>query len=173
MGLAGFYLGLAAVAALGLIRILRSQSRSRRYLEAASEEDAPELDHLGRALANLVQDARALRLGLEGPQRQLGSQGRLGAMGSEAEELDSQLREVSRELGQWLQSVERLGDEDAQRLEALTRQPAVIRDLLERERWALERQRRGRGPLEEALRILAEALRVFERDLQRGRDPYR
>ena len=38
-----FYLGLAAIAVLGLFRTMQSQSASRRYLEASHEDGPPEL----------------------------------------------------------------------------------------------------------------------------------
>ena len=174
VSLVGFYLGLGAVAVVGLVRTWRSQSRSRRYLEAALEEHRPELDHLGPALTQLVTDARALRLSLEGPQRALEAAGRLGAMGTDALELDSELREVSRELGSWLQAIDRLDEAERDRLERATPQARKIAALFREEDYALERHTiKGQRPVRETLDLIGEALAAFERDLQRASDPYR
>jgi hypothetical protein len=174
VGLLGFYLGLAAIAALGLWRTMQSQSASRRYLEAAQDDAPPELGHLNRPLANLVQDARALRLGLEGSLRQLRAVGPLGAMGSDAEELDSKLREASRELGEWLAAVDRLMPADRQRLDELSPEAERIRSLFEAERFALERtRRRGRPPLRQQVERLLDELSKFETNMQKAHSPYR
>ena len=174
MGLFAFYLGLAAIAALGLWRTISAQSESRRYLEAGRDDRPPELGHLERPLANLVQDARALRLSLEGPLRQLESIGVLGALGSDAEELDSKLREATRELGEWLASVDRLPPGDRQRLDELSPEAERIRNLFAQEQYALERvRRRSRPPLRAALVRLLEELAKFEVNMQRASSPYR
>ena len=175
MGLIAFYLGLAAIAALGLIRTVQAQSSSRKYLEAGEDDKAPELGHLERPLANLVLDARALRLSLEGPLRQLNSVGRLGAMGSDAEELDSKLREATRELGEWLAAVDRLMPSDRQRLDELSPEVERVRNIFAKEQYALERvvRRRGRPSLRNTIKRLLEELSKFERDMQRAHNPYR
>lgn len=174
MGLLGFYLGLAAIAALGLWRTVASQSASRRYLEAAHEDEEPKLDHLSRPLSNLVLDARALRLALDGVLRTLAAAGPLGVRGSDADELDSNLLETSRELGEWLAAIERLSPVDRQHLDELSPEASRIRGLFEAERFALERRRRrGRPSLRQTVTRLLEELRAFEENMQRAHNPYR
>jgi hypothetical protein len=175
VGLFAFYLGLAAIAAVGLWRTMQAQSESRRYLEAGHDDAPPELGHLEAPLAHLVQDARALRLSLEGPLRQLKSVGVLGALGSDAEELDSKLLEATRELGEWLASVDRLGASDRRRLDELSPEAERVRNLFAEEQYALERKlrRRGRPPLRESLERLLDELGKFEVNMQRAQSPYR
>lgn len=174
MGLIGVYLGVAAVAVVGLVQTMRSQARSRAYLEAAIEDELGELDHLARALRALVVDARALRSTLDGPQRLLERAGPLGAMGADAEELDSQLREASRALGDWLAAVENLSEPDRERLEELSAHPRDLERLFREENFALERNvRRGQRPLGETLKRVRAHLVGVEQDLQKARDPYR
>jgi hypothetical protein len=168
-----FYLGLAAIAVLGLLRTVQSQSASRRYLEASQEDGPPELGHLRPPLAHLVQDARAMRLGFEGLLRQLGRAGRM-PMGSDAEELDSKLRDATRELGEWLGSVDRLSPDDRRRMEELSPEAERIRGLFEAENYALERGRRkGRPSLKEQVERLLEELEKFETNMQKAHSPYR
>ena len=173
MGLTAFYLGLAGIAVLGLWRTLASQSASRRYLTAGQEDAPPELGHLKRPLANLVQDARAMRLGLEGLARQLDAVGRV-AVGSNAEELDSKLLEATRELGEWLAAIDRLEPDDKQRMLELSPEADRMRGLFESENYALERGRRkGRPPLNAQVERLLDELAKFEKNMQKAHSPYR
>ena len=168
-----FYLGLAAIAVLGLFRTMQSQSASRRYLEAGHEDGPPELGHLRPPLAHLVQDARAMRLGLEGLVRHLERVGRM-PMGSDAEELDSKLRDATRELGEWLAAVDRLSPDDRRRLDELSPEAERIRGLFEAENYALERGRRkGRPPLRKQVERLLDELGKFETNMQKAHSPYR
>ena len=170
----GVYLGVAAVAVVGLVRTMRSQARSRAYLELALQEEAPALDHLGPALVGLVADARAIRTSLDAPERILAQAGPLGALGGDAEELDSLLRELSRELGDWIGAVERLGEADRTRLEELSAQPRQLERLFREENYAIERHRgRGRRTAAQTLAQVRALFEAFERELQRARDPYR
>ena len=174
MGLLGLYLGLAAVAAVGLLRTMQSQSASRRYLESGSQEAPPVLGHLSRPLANLVQEARALRLSLEGQLRQLRALGLLGAIGSDADDLDSQLLEATRGLGEWLAAVERLAPDDRQRLDELSPEAQRVKGLFEAQHMALERgSRRGRPPVVETIDRLLSELEGFEENMQKAHNPYR
>ena len=174
MSLVAVYLGVAGVAFAGLVQTMRSQARSRNYLESTLEDEVLDLSHLSAPLANLVIDARAIRSSLDGPQRFVDRMGRMGTLGSDAEELDSQLREVSRELGDWLAGVERLPEQERVQLGALSSNARELATLFGEENFALERHvRRGQRPLKDTLVRVREHLIGLERDLQRAQDPYR
>ena len=170
------YLTIAALAAIGLLQTMRTQARSRRYLESSPDEDPLQISHLSRRLQAVVRDTRALRLSLEGPLRELAEGGDKAFIGqlNEFDELQQRLRDAARELGEWVLEVERLGPSDRAYMHDVGAQPEHVRALLEQEGWALERKRgRDQPPLKAQLERIVRELELFEERLQTPPAPYR
>ncbi|NJK32864.1 MAG: hypothetical protein HC927_10905 [Deltaproteobacteria bacterium] len=167
------YLLIAALAAIGLIQTVRTQARGRRYLESSPEEQPLQISHLSSRLQALVRDTRALRLSLEGPLREL-REGTGPALLNDYDELQRHLDAAARELGEWLQEVDRLPLPDAEYVHDVGAEPERIRSVFETEGWAFERRRQpGQRPLQDRLQALVDELRSFEERLQTPPNPYR
>ncbi len=167
------FLGVAAVAAVGLLQTTRAQGRRRRYLEDNPEAPTLQLSHLSRALRALARDTRALRVGLEGPLRELGEGGGLLVLG-ESEELRRGLQDGAHELGEWVQAVGRLGRADSAYLGDVGADPRQVEALFIADDWGITRRRgAGQAGLHARLSELVDALERFEQQLQTPRSPYR
>jgi hypothetical protein len=163
------YLLVAALAGFGLVRTLKSQARTRKYLEEGKEDGPLRVDHLSRPLQSLAQETRALRVSLEGPVRQLEDQ--LGAS-LDTVEMDAALAATSRELGDWTRSLAGLTEDDRARLDDMGAEPEKVRILFADEGWILER-RRGWKHLHDRLKRISRELEALETRLQLQTDPYR
>lgn len=168
------YLAVAGLAALGLLQTFRVQARSRRYLESSGDASPLQISHLSRKLQALAQDTRALRLSLEGPIHDLGAGASTTMLGQEFDELQQRLRDAARELGEWIQEVDRLPQNDREYMHDVGASPDHVRALFEAEGWSLERKRAtGQPPLRKQLQLIVRELELFEERLQTPPNPYR
>ena len=174
-----FFLFVAAWAAYGVYHMLRQGQRSKKYL-AESKDDGPlQIEHLSRGLAKLVQDTRLLRISLEAPIRDVGElrQGEFTQRASEdMEGFDNMLMNVSRQVAEWVHTVERLDEGDRAALEQAGLSTAQVRAVLDSEGGAFERRnilQPGRPPLDQRLVAIATELGRFEAALQAAPQPYR
>lgn len=168
------YLAVAGLAALGLLQTFRVQAKSRRYLESSPEDTPLQISHLSRKLQALARDTRALRLSLEGPLHDLTEGGSTAVLGQEFDELQQRLRDAARELGEWIQEVQRLPQNDREYMHDVGASPDHVRALFEAEGWSLERKRTaGQPPLRKQLQLIVRELELFEERLQSPPNPYR
>ncbi|MFO7567658.1 MAG: hypothetical protein R6X02_33765 [Enhygromyxa sp.] len=168
------YLAVAGLAALGLLQTFRVQARSRRYLESSPEDNPLQISHLSRKLQALAQDTRALRLSLEGPLHDLAEGASTTMLGQEFDEVQQRLRDAARELGEWIQEIDRLPQNDRAYMHDVGASPAHVRALFEAEDWSLERKRKsGQPPLRKQLELIVRELELFEERLQTPPNPYR
>ena len=168
------YLAIAGLAAIGLLQTFRVQARSRRYLESSPEDNPLQISHLSRKLQALAQDTRALRLSLEGPLHDLSDGASTAMLGQEFDELQQRLRDAARELGEWVQEVDRLPQNDRAYMHDVGASPDHVRGLFEAEGWSLERKRQaGQPPLRKQLQLIVRELELFEERLQTPPNPYR
>jgi hypothetical protein len=167
------YLVVAGLAAIGLAQTIRSQARGRRYLESSPDETPLQISHLSRPLQALVRDTRALRLGLEGPLRELDETPSSPMLG-EYDELQERLRDAARELGEWLLQLDHLARGDRDYVAAVGAEPDRIRALFQAEDWSFERKRgAGQPALRDRLTTIVGELRLFEERVQTPPNPYR
>lgn len=168
------YLVVAGLAAIGLLQTMRVQARSRRYLESSPDTQPLQISHLSRKLQALARDTRALRLSLEGPLHELAGGSGTTVLGQEFDEVQQRLRDAARELGEWLQEVERLPQNDRAYMHDVGASPDHVRALFESEGWSLERKRAARQPpLRKQLQLIVRELELFEERLQAPPNPYR
>lgn len=170
------FLLLAASAGFALYRTMRTRSQNVRYLEEAGEEPPLMLSHLSRPLQRLTQETRALRLSLEDPVRQLRSlPGRLSP-DFDGKAIDGALMNANREIGDWINTVSKLGEEDRERLVDQGVNAAAVRDAFAAEGFAFELGagggRRAKSLAAQLEKLREELLRI-ERNLQIQTDPYR
>ncbi len=155
---------------------MRSRAENVRYLEEAGEDAPLMISHLSRPLQRLAHETRALRLSLEDPMRQLRAlPGRLSP-DFDAKSIDQNLMNMSREIGDWLTTVRRLGEEDRERLVDVGANTAAVRDAFAAAGFALELGGGGgkRAKLLQAqIREIQRELLRIERALQIQGDPYR
>jgi hypothetical protein len=171
---AWIYLLVAALAAIGLLQTMRVQTRSRRYLESSPDAQPLQISHLSRKLQALAHDTRTLRLSLEGPLHELSVGSSTAVLGQEFDEVQQRLRDAARELGEWIQEVERLPHNDQAYLHDVGASPGQVRALFEAEGWSLERKRAaGQPPLRKQLQLIVRELELFEERLQTPPSPYR
>jgi uncharacterized protein YjiS (DUF1127 family) len=176
MGL--FFIFVALWALYGIFSLVRTHERNRKYLEAASREQPLQLDHLSRPLRRLGEDTRLLRISLEGPVRDISSflDGDINRSADDMEGLDNVLMNISRQLTEWVMTVEGLDESDQTKLADLGLSSEQIRAALTDEGWSFERrnlERPGRPGMDVRLKgIIAELLRL-ESGLQAGHNPYR
>jgi hypothetical protein len=167
------YLVVAGLAAIGLAQTMRAQARGRRYLESSPDESPLQISHLSRRLQSLVRDTRSLRLGLEGPLREL-DEAPSSPMLGEYDELQERLRDAARELGEWLHELDHLPSSDRDYVADVGAEPLRIRSLFESEGWSFERKRNpGQPPLRDRLHTIVGELRLFEERMQTPPNPYR
>lgn len=153
---------------------MRGQARSRRYLESSPDDNPLQLSHLSRNLQILARNTRALRLSLEGPLRELSGSSVLALIEQEFDEVQEQLRDAARQLGDWVHEAERLPPNDKGYMHDVGADPSRVRALVEAESWALERRREpGQPPLRKQLGLIVRELELFEERLQTPPDPYR
>lgn len=168
------YLLVAGLAALGLMQTMRVQARSRRYLEGSPDAQPLQISHLSRKLQALARDTRSLRLSLEGPLHELSAGSSTALLGQEFDELQQRLRDAARELGEWIQEVDRLPQNDKEYLHDVGAAPEHVRALFEAEGWSFERKRAaGQAPLRKQLQLIVRELELFEERLQSPPNPYR
>ena len=88
---------------------------------------------------------------------------------------DNMLMNVSRQLADWLQTVDRLPADEAATMQDLGLSPEPIRQALMREGWAFERKhlRGPNGSMDQRLGHVIAELRRVETQLQTHRRPYR
>lgn len=173
------FLLVAAFSAYGIYAMLRANERNQAYLRDATVEEPLQLDHVSAPLRRLAQDARMLRVSLEGPIRDVEAM-RTGeftqSAGTDLETFDTMLMNVSREVAEWLEAAARLPEVDAARLEDLGASPDRVREMLDREGGAFERRhlkRPGQPPLDDRLTALSAELNRLELALQATRSVYR
>lgn len=170
------FLLVAAFSAYGIYAMLRANQRNQAYLRDAKVEAPLQLDHLSAPLRRVAEDARMLRVSLEGPIRDVRAMRTGQTTGVDTDAFDTMLMNVSREVAEWLEEVGRLSDGDAGRLEDLGDAPGRVRDMLAREGGAFERRhlkRPGQPPLDDRLTALAAVLGELELALQANRSVYR
>lgn len=173
MNLALVFLALAAAASYGLFRTVRGQAASTRYLEEAVEVPL-QIGHLSKPLQRVARETRALRLSLEEPMILVkDAEGLLGGE-TPRSDLERELMNASRDLGEWVRLVERLPEEELAQLRDLGVDYGPVRDAMAREGWSLElRRKKATEKLSVRLhRILGELERI-ERAMQVQADPYR
>lgn len=172
------FVAIACAAAVGLFRIARSGADNRRYLEAGKNEAPLELDHLSAALGRFVSDTRLIRISLESSVRTIGQfiKGDLEATNDDRDGFDQMLLGVTRNLADWLATVDQLDESDRQRISDGGGNPAVVRSTLELEGWAFERRNlrmRGAPPMDVRLKAIMDELHKVETALQQRARIYR
>jgi hypothetical protein len=173
-----FFLFVALWAAYGLYRMLRAGHESRRYLEAAREEEPLRVGHLSAPLRQLVADTRILRISLEAPVRDIASRVEHDVSGStdDLESFERMLMSVSRQLADWMMSVERLSEADRGHMIDMGANVEPIRRALNEEGWSFERRNlrpEGRPHMAERLQRIIDTLAKVETSLQLPPRPYR
>ncbi len=173
-----FFLLVAAWAGYGIFRLVRAHAESRRYLEAAKDDGPLQLGHLSVRLRQIAMDTRLLRISLESSVRDLEHFLRtdLNRTAEDFESLDGMLLNVTRELADWVRTIERLPELERARLEDLGVSEAPIRSALDSEGWNFERRtmrRRGMPDMDQRLRNIMAELAKVETTLQLPPMPYR
>jgi hypothetical protein len=173
------FLLVTALSAYGMYAMLRAKQRNQASLREAADEAPLQLDHVSAPLRRLAEDARVLRVSLEGPIRDVHAM-RTGeftlTVGSDFEVFDAMLMNVTREVAEWLDMASRLSESDLAQLEDLGAPPGRVREMLDREGGSFERRhlkRNGEPPLDERLTALAGELAKLEVALQSNRSVYR
>lgn len=173
------FLLVAAFSAYGIYAMLRANQRNQAYLREAKVEEPLQLDHVSAPLRRLAQDARMLRVSLEGPIRDVKAM-RTGefspSAGGDTESFDTMLMNVTREVAEWLAEAARLPEADRARLEDLGDAPVRVREILDREGGSFDRRhikRAGQPPMDDRLTALGAELNKLELALQANRSVYR
>lgn len=163
------YLALAGIAVIGLIQTIRGHARQRVYLEQAGDPPPLQLSHLPSALQRLAADTRALRISLESPLRELET------LHASPEDAQHSLAEATRELGEWVQAVQRLSLSDRAHLRDVGANPDRITALYLDEDWSLGSlgAHFGDARMRDRIARLMQELERFEERLQTTHSPYR
>lgn len=170
------FLLVAVIAGVGLTRTVLGQAASSRYLEEGRLEQL-QVGHLSRPLQSVAKNTRALRISLEEPLRRVKEAE--SPLGTRTSELDNELLNASREVGEWLRQIERLGPDDLETMHDVGAHPEPVRQAFETEGYSFEYGRAavfgdGRGePLSARLKRMMDELDRVESALQTVRDPYR
>jgi hypothetical protein len=167
-------------AGYGVHRILAERRKMERYLRESSGEPPLQLSHLPRSLQKLAEDCRLLRISLDGPIRTV-QEYRCGdihrAAGEDLDAFDNMLMDVTRQLTDWVNGLDSLDDFSSKQLTARGIDTHLVRNMLDDEGWSFERRnlyRAARPPLDQRLKMIADALVRFERGLETAvREPYR
>lgn len=183
------FLVIAVLAGLGLVRTLRGQAASSRYLEEGEREAPLEVSHLTVPLQRVARETRALRLSLDEPLRLVRGAERLLGSDVSASEVERDLLNASRDIGTWVRLVERLSDLDKATMRDMGAHFEPVRDALAAEGWSLELRPsakyvemieggrvnmvRSHQKLSERLHRLMLELERIEEKLQIPLDPYR
>lgn len=155
---------------------MRSRNENVRYLEEAGEEAPLSISHLSRPLQRLARETRSLRLSLEEPKRQLKTLPSRMSPEFDGKSIDHVLMNSSREIGEWLNSLQRLGEEDREHLIDVGANAAAVRDAFAAEDFALELGAGGgrrASRLVDHVREIQRELDRIEKALQIQTDPYR
>lgn len=183
------FLVIAVLAGFGLVRTLRGQAASQRYLDEGKREAPLVLSHLTPPLQRVAQETRALRLSLEEPLRMVQGAERLLGSDVSTSEVERELLNASRDIGIWVRLVERLSEADQATMRDMGAQHEPVRDAIAAEGWALELRPNARyvgmieddrvnlvdrsEKLSERMRRLMLELERIETKLQVPLDPYR
>jgi hypothetical protein len=164
--------------AYGIYRMLRTTRESQRYLVESPREAPLHTEHLSPPLARLAHDTRLLRISLEAPVRQVRELlvGDLdSARNEDLDGFDNMLMGMSRQLGEWLRTVDQLPATDAGVLHDLGLSPEPVRSALIREGWTFDRKhlRGPGGPMGQRISQVIAELQRFETQLQATRRLYR
>jgi hypothetical protein len=173
-----FFLLLAGFAGFGLFKMARSSKKSRKYLQASREDQPLQIAHLSPGLRQLAQDTRFLRISLEAPVINLRDyiDGDLDATAEDLDAFDAMLLGVTRQLADWLATVDQLPEEDRHRMADLGADAAAVRNALGVEGWAFERRHlrmNGQPPMDRRLAAIVGELARIETRLQATGDIYR
>ena len=173
------FLFVAGWAGYGVFRMLRTHERNRRYLQAARDEAPLQLEHLSAELRRFTEETRMLRISLEAPIRDVADfrEGEFHQAASEdLDGFDNMLMNISRQLADWVATVDRLPEHERSTLERLGLSAEPIRTALDAEGWAFERRnmhRPGQAPMEVRLSNIVAELGRVETSLQLVPRPYR
>lgn len=172
------FITVACVAALGMLRMTKAGAENRKYLDAGRDEGPLQLDHLSLAMQRFAADTRLLRISLESPARTIAQyiNGDLEATNDDPDGFDQMLMNVTRNLGDWLSSAERLAETDRTQIEDNGGNPAAVRAALDHEGWSFERRNltmKGSPPMNVRLDAVMAELRKVEVALQHRSRLYR
>lgn len=161
----------SAMVAYGVYRMVRSQVQARRYLEGASVERPLDTDHLEPALVQILQDTHLLRINLEGTVRVAAELLRtdLMRMQDEVEAASAVLMDASRDVADWVRSVDSLDEHQRQQLTDLGVSPEPIRAAMIAENWSFELKNlkvKGRETLDRRITAIISELARFEAAMQ-------
>lgn len=172
------FLIIAGWSVYGIVRMTRAGKESRRYLVEGREEQPLQVEHLSPPLARLAQDTRLLRISLEAPVRQI-REVLIGDLDTTSVEdldgFDNMLMNISRQLAEWVQTVDRLPANEAAIMTDLGLSAEPVRHALMAEGWSFDRRhlRGPTGPMDQRLRHVVGELQRVELQLQTHRRPYR
>lgn len=160
------FLVVAGWATYGIYRMLRTGAVNQKYLIEGQKEAPLQVGHLSPPLAQLARDTRLLRIGLEAPVFRVREMlvGNLDTASSEdLDSFDNMLMDLSRQLSDWTQAIDRLPPNERATLQDLGLGPEQIRNTLIREGWSFDRKnlRGPGGPMDKRLeQVIAELLRT-------------
>jgi len=165
----GFFFLLVAVwSGWGLVHMLRSGQRNQAYLQAANEDEPLQLEHLSPGLRRLIRESRLLRISLEAPARQV-FELRQGELHQDLDALDNALMDITRQVMDWVDLVDALGESDRQTMRDLGVDAQRVRGALELEGLAFERRKVylvDQPPLDKRLEAIGAELKRIETALQ-------
>ena len=172
-----FFVTVACLAGLGLLRMTRAGARSREYLDGARDEPL-QIEHLSRAMQDFVTDTRLLRISLESNVRTIAQfiDGDLEATNDDRDNFDQMLMNVTRAVAEWLSTVDRMSEADQSQIVDRGGNPASVRAALEREGWSFERRNlkmAGSPPMHVRLQAVMAELHRVELALQQTARIYR
>ncbi len=172
------FLIVAGWAAYGIFRMMRSGAESQRYLAEGRNEAPLHTEHLSPPLAALLRETRLLRISLEAPVRQV-RELMIGDLDTASTEdldgFDNMLMNISRQLGDWINMVERLPENDQATFADLGLSAAPIQQALIREGWSFDRKnlRGPGGAMDERIKKVIAELQRVETQMQTTRRLYR
>ncbi len=177
-GMGYLFLIAAGWAAYGIYRLLHTGRETQRYLVEGPREAPLQTEHLTPPLARLAHETRILRVSLEAPVRQIREllvDDIDSARNEDLESFDIMLLNVSRQLGDWLRTIDHLPANDAASLQDLALGPEPIRSALVREGWTFDRKhlRGPGGTMDQRISHIIAELQRFETQLQSTRRVYR
>lgn len=173
-----FFIAVACIAGLGLLRMTRASQHNRDYLDAAHTDKPLQLEHLSLAMQRFAADTRILRISLESTVRTVGQfiNGDLEATNDDRDGFDQMLTNVTRNLADWLRTVDDLAEADRGAIADGGGNPESIREAIELEGWAYERRnltKPGIPPMNLRLEAVMADLHRVELALQRSPRFYR
>ncbi|MBL4683094.1 MAG: hypothetical protein JKY37_00780 [Nannocystaceae bacterium] len=173
-----FFITVACLAGLGLLRVSKASAQSRKYLDASSDEAPLQVDHLTPQMRRFTADTRLLRISLESSVRTIGQliDGDFEATNDDRDGFDQMLMGATRDVVDWLRIVETLGETERGQIMDGGGNPGAIREALVNEGWAFERRNlttAGRPPMNLRLAAILAELHQIEVALQRTSRIYR